>query len=370
MRVPLSQIDLELLHIIELDPTISVQELAKKTGVSWITANRHIKRLREERVLSEPIAVFNPDRLGLERHVVMLKATSENDLEVLEVACDVHPYTHYRVRTYGPYTGLFAQFDIPSDGVGNLHKFLDELSRLNICEVVEARRSTGHRTSTRTNLQKFDSKTMTWDYDWEEWTHAIAKTSDHIQPMSPSKEISTLTPVDLQILRELTANANVNQTVLQEKLSLSQSSVSRKVLALTENYIESVRAQIDRSIFDVTSTKMFYCPRVDDPTRYRLFNSFSLENAPPFPIYIDLLDANGVLIWGRMPPSHEHRLFYTLWQYLPSLQVFTMDTVRNHSQLYWFYPDNYDAEKKRWRSDSDWMIEQPLRELKAKFGVV
>ncbi|MCF2135897.1 MAG: Lrp/AsnC family transcriptional regulator [Candidatus Thorarchaeota archaeon] len=371
LSISLSQIDLKLLQIIELNPTISIQELAKKTGVSWITANRHLQQLRDAQVLSDPVAVFNPDKLGLERYIVLLRAKTERSIEVLEVACDVHPYTHYRSRTYGPYTGLFAQFDIPPDGRDNLQRFLEGLCKLDMCEIVDARRGTSFRTSTKTNLELFDSMTMTWDYDWTEWSHDISTVSDREELSSfTASEIPLLTPVDLRILQELTANANVNQTHLQKKLSLSQSSVSRKVIALTQNYIESVRAQIDRSRFDVTSTKMFFCPHAEDSIRNKLFNAFSLETAPPFPISIDLLEEHGVLLWGRMPPSHEHKLFYTLWKFLPELQVFTMDTVRNHSRLYWFYPDNFDADRKRWRSDKHWMIEQPMQSLKEKYGLL
>ncbi len=358
------------MQVIELEPTISIQELAKKTGVSWITANRHLQRLRDAQILSDPIAVFSPDRLGLERHIVFLRATAERSIEVLEDACDAHPYTHYRSRVYGPYTGIFAQFDIPPEGRTNLQRFLETLCKLDKCEIVELRRSTGHRVVSHTKLELFDPKTMTWNYDWTEWSDKIATSSDKIDTSSssPTRSIS-LTQVDLQILRELTANANVNQAQLQEKLSISQSSVSRKMISLSENYIESVRAQIDRSRFDVTSTKLFYCPHADDAVRNRLFNAFSLESAPPFPISLDLLDDHGVLLWGRMPPSHEHKLFYTLWKILPDLQVFTMDTIRGHSRLYWFYPDNFDTDRKSWRSDTHWMIEQPMQELREKYGL-
>lgn len=365
--MPLSQLDLKILHLIELRPTISVQELAKMTGVSWITANRHIKKLREDRVLSDPVAVFNPDRLGLERHVVFLEATGESGLQALEIACDVHPYTHYRSRVYGPYPGLFVQFDIPPVGATLLQEFLDELAGMGHGQVRVSRRSSGFRASTIPSLTLFDPKTMTWHYDWTKWTEQIGRLSPRLERPGVSRGADqrlNLTEADLGILRELTSNANLNQAILQKMFSLSQSTVSRKVISIRERFIESVRAQIDRSRFDITSTKMFYSENVDDATRARLFNAFSLDTAPPFPMSIDLLDDGGVLLWGRMPPSHEHNLFYALWRYLHNLQVFTMDTVRDHSRLYWFYPANYDVESQQWRCDRTWMVEQPLDDLR------
>jgi len=369
--MPLSQLDLELLHLIELRPTISVQELAKKTGVSWITANRHIQRLRDERILSDPVAVFNPGSFGLVRHVVFVECRNEDSLRTIELACDLHPYTHYRSRVYGPYPGAFAQFDIPVGGERHLVTFFNRLSNISACDVRVLRKSSGYRKSTVPNLALFDPKSMTWEYDWSAWTDAIAQASTKLPSDVPPSERRTSTPpnltrTDLEILRELTANANINQSSLQKRLSLSQSTVSRKVIFLRESFIDSVRAQIDRSRFDITSTKMFYCDEVDIETQARLFNALHSESAPPFPMSIDLLDGNALLLWGRMPPSHEHSLFYVLWRYLPGLQVFTMDTVRDHSRLYWFYPENFDVDTQSWRNDERWMVDEPLRQLESR----
>ena len=363
--MPLSQLDLKLLHLIELKPMVSIKELAERTGVSWVTANRHLQQLRKDRVLSDPIAVFDPDALGLERHIVVLQTDSEGCLEGLEKACDIHPYTHYRSRIYGPMTGLFIQFDVPPEGGHNLHLFLEGLHDLGLCKISGMFRSSGIRTTTVTDLRHFDPETMSWRYDWDAWASDIQHASSELKRVKRPNRGTRLafTTVDLAILRELTANASIGQAVLQEKFNLSQSTVSRKVLFLMQNFVDSVRAQIDRSRFDVTSTKMFLSTDSGESARNRIYNAFSLSTAPPFPIAIDLIEESGVVLWGRMPPSHEHKFFYTLWRYLPDIQVFTMDTVRNHSQLYWFYPENYDVNIQRWKYDREWMVDTPLRVL-------
>lgn len=362
----IAELDAQILHMIELEPTIPVQKLAKKVGTSWITANRHIKKLRNLGILSNPIAVFNPKSLGLERHIVLFRVTSEKQIENLEIACDIHPYTHYRTRIYGPFTGLFTQFDVPPSGHLNLEKFLDVLEEHNLCCEVLDMRSTGHRTSTHTNLQMFDSKSISWEYDWKKWSKIIEKSSPEVGDVEQETKTPFLDSVDLKILRELTSNANVSQGELQEKYSVSQSTVSRKMIAINNLYIESIRAQIDRSKFDVISTKLFYCNKPDPNNRRKLLNAFHSEDAPPFPLSIDLLENGAVFIWGRMPPSHEHELYYTLWNYVPELQVFTMDTVSNHSRLYWFYPENYDSVTRDWKTGYEWMVDAPLRALQEK----
>ncbi len=363
----LSDIDIRILHLVELQPTITTQELARRAGVSWITADRHLKKLRKEGVLSDPVAVFDPSALGLQRHVVLMGAGTEEQLRGLEVACDLHPYTHYRARVYGPFPGLFSQFDVPPGSTALLEEFLQGLSDLGLAESTVVRASTGHRAHSPTNLEAFDLKTRTWEYSWEEWGRAIASADPTLPPRpSPRPDSLSLSEVDLEILRALTANANIPQSELQRELSLSQSTTSRKVLRIMREFIESVRAQIDRAQFDVVSTKLLYAPGVDEATCGRVFNAFSSPSVPPFPLAIDLLEGGDIMVWGRMPPSHEHSLFYTLWQHLPRLRVFTVDTVGQHSCMYWFYPKNYDTSQQAWRADHDWMVDTPLSALETK----
>lgn len=344
-----------------------MKRLAENVGTSWITANRHIEQLRESGILSNSYAVFNPGSLGLVRHVVFFDASSETQVERLEMACDLHPYTHYRSRIYGPSAGLFTQFDIPPSGAQLLSEFLSGLRGLGFCDDAEDIPSIGHRYSTPVNLERFDSESQSWDYDWSKWLSVIdgsdSETGDAEQNLQPPQ----LSSVELNILRDLTSNADISQRELQEKYSISQSTASRKMTAVKEQYIESIRARIDRSRFDVTSTKLFYCSQAAKGVRQKIFNALQRDDAPPFPLSIDLLSQDAVLIWGRMPPTHEHRLFYSLWRYLPKLKVFTMDTVGNHSSLYWFYPENYDLDNGSWKVGRDWMVTIPLEALKRKY---
>jgi len=229
-------------------------------------------------------------------------------------------------------------------------------------------KSTGYRLSTTTNLQKYDSTSMSWKYDWYPWLEEICSVSNKLPDIALRNEPVDSLPsgVELEILRRMTANADVSQSELEAELSLSQSTISRKMILVRENYIDSIRAQIDRSRFDISSTKLFYCPDASDDNRATIYNALLSKLAPPFPLAIDLLERGGFLLWGRMPPSHEHSLFYALWTKLPSLQVFTMDTVRNHSRLYWFYPENISAEG-NWKSDDEWLLHEPLRELQKHY---
>lgn len=362
-----SELDLRLLQYIELNPTISVRELAKKVKISWITAQRHFKELKNEGILSDPIAVFNPSSIGLDRHLVLFKTQDEQQLEQLEAACDAHPYTHYRTRIYGPFSGLFSQFDVPPKGSNNLERYFASLKDEGVFENLIHHTSLNYRRSTKTNLELFRADTHSWRFEWNAWLKDIDSASEQLPSSDDKRELGDLKldHCDLEILRDLTANASISGADLEKKYMLSQSMVSRKLIFLKENVIESVRAQIDRSRFNIISTKLFYIPEAPDKNRARLYNAFSAPSAPPFPLSIDLLEEGGVILWGRMPPLFEHGLYYLLWSMLPSLQVFTMETSGGHSRLYWFYPENLDPTTKDWRTDDDWMLTSPLQELRS-----
>ncbi len=359
----LSELDMQILHMLEIEPTISVRKLAEKVEASWITINRHIENLESSGVLSNPIAVFNPRNLGLERHVVFFQVRDETQIQILEAMCDIHPYTHYRTRIYGPFAGVFAQFDIPPGGHSNLIRLIKSLKDQDYCIDFNELASIGNRFSTHTDLSLFDVRTLTWNYDWDRWVKTLEQSSTKVPRIPRTSRTPSLKTVDLEILRELTANAKVSQNKLQEKYGVSQSTASRKMININELFIESIRPQINRSIFDVTSTKLFYCEKASDESRGKIFNAMQSDDAPPFPMSLDFLEYGALVIWGRMPPSHEHKLYYTLWKYLHDLKVFTMDTVRGHSRLYWFYPENYDTKAKEWKEDQEWMIDAPLKAL-------
>ncbi len=363
----MSELDLRILQILEFSPTIPVKQLAENVGTSWITANRHIEHLRESGILSNSYAVFDPGRLGLVRHVVFFTASSETQVEKLEMACDLHPYTHYRARIYGPSTGLFTQFDIPLSGTQHLSEFLEALQDLGFSSDVQDIPSTGHRVSTPANLERFDSQNQSWNYDWNQWPNIIDSCTTEIETPEQDLQTPELSSVELGVLRDLTSNADISQREIQEKYSVSQSTASRKMALVEEQFIESIRARIDRSRFDVTSTKLFFSTQAEQGAREKLFNALQREDAPPFPLSIDLLDEGALLLWGRMPPTHEHNLFYALWRYLPEIRVFTMDTVGNHSSLYWFYPENYDLDRNSWKVSKEWMVTIPLDSLKRKY---
>ncbi|MFX1475691.1 MAG: winged helix-turn-helix transcriptional regulator [Promethearchaeota archaeon] len=365
----LTYLDFKMLQLIELHPQITVQELAKRLDITWVTAREHLKQLKRKGILAEPIAVFNPDHLGLERHVVIFKVHTENQIIGLEHACDIHPYTHYRSRIYGPFAGVFAQFDIPSLGNSVLQQFFEHLQEMELFDEILLHKSTGYRRSTVLDLQRYNPHTMVWTYNWQNWMKAIREAAQTLPPIkNPSSTDNAFSFIDLQILRELTARATIKQTEIRDKFSLTKSTTSRKIKFIFENYIESIRAQIRRAEFNVIATKFFYCLNAKPQLRNQLFNAFAAPSCPPFPLSIDLLEENGVSLWGRMPPTNEYHLFYTLWEHLPSLQVFTMDTVGSHSRLYWFYPENYDSEASAWRVDKDYVIDTPLKMLKRKLN--
>ncbi len=60
----LDAIDLQLLAQLQLDATLSNQELAEKVGTSAPTCLRRIKRLREAGLIERQVAILQPEKLA------------------------------------------------------------------------------------------------------------------------------------------------------------------------------------------------------------------------------------------------------------------------------------------------------------------
>ncbi|KKK57054.1 hypothetical protein LCGC14_3058370, partial [marine sediment metagenome] len=121
--------DFKLIQALQTDPLISMKKLAKKVDISWPTVKKRYNRMVEEGIIGLPVAIYKVETLGLLRISVIAKVLTMELLKKLELACDVHPYTHYRSRFFGEHFGLLIQFDIPnnSEAQDNIKLFFDEL---------------------------------------------------------------------------------------------------------------------------------------------------------------------------------------------------------------------------------------------------
>ena len=92
---------MEILQLLENYPLKSYSELAQKISVSPQTFIRRVEELRTQNVIREVYSSLNPESLLLERHIAIILTESIEGIKILELACDIHPYTSSRNRIFG-----------------------------------------------------------------------------------------------------------------------------------------------------------------------------------------------------------------------------------------------------------------------------
>ncbi len=97
----IDSIDEKIINELTKNSKITVRELGKKLGVSFVTAMKRIKRLEKEKVIEGYTARINYDKLGYDIHVIIDVRISKGRLFELEKRIARHPNIHTVYDTTG-----------------------------------------------------------------------------------------------------------------------------------------------------------------------------------------------------------------------------------------------------------------------------
>ncbi len=359
----LSNEDFAILLALESNPSMPMTELADLLDVTRITAKKRVDDLRERQIIRDPIAIYNPVVLGLDRISVIAKVQSLDKLQLLEIACDEHPYTHYRARAFGGDFGLFIQFDTPINTVKLLDDFFKELVNKNIIKDYELLPSIGLRNENYADLKRYNIKMSNWNFSWIDWFNSLPDTQEKIHAEEKILiDYSKFSENHFKILRMLTANGSIKQTDIKEKLKLSKTQTHRDYNYVMENYIDTIRFIYNREIFDLTETYVAIGYNLTERKIAQILAAIK-DSPPPFRLAIDILANNRLLLWADMSPAQASNFAFSMWQQNEQTKIYTLDTKK--SRLYWFYPDNFDFNDKCWKINEDYFIKTPLKKTMA-----
>jgi len=62
--VKLSKQDLKILELLQIDVKTSVERLSEEVGLSAASIQRHLKRLRDNKVIAQEVAIISPDSVN------------------------------------------------------------------------------------------------------------------------------------------------------------------------------------------------------------------------------------------------------------------------------------------------------------------
>ena len=343
------------------DPFVSITEIASTLGVTRTTARKRVESLKRREIIRSPIAVYSPYSLGLRRLNVIAHVDSLENLEKLVLACNEHPYTHYRTRLLGGAIGLFIQFDIPENTVALIETFLQELEQNNIIQNFTLYPSTGIRKEVYANIKRFNFELSRWDFTWENWFESLENESISLpEKRKINTNFEKFQANHFQILRMLTANSELMQTEIMEKLPLSRTQAHREYNYVMDNYVDSIRTIYNREIFNLTESYLLVAKDLSEKFIARLFSAMN-NNPPPFRFALDHIENNQLICWGNFTSIRAINLAYKLWEVTDKVELYTLDT--RFSRLYWFYPDNFDFQTHQWRISKDYVVDKPLKTI-------
>ncbi|MHA1303374.1 MAG: AsnC family transcriptional regulator [Candidatus Heimdallarchaeaceae archaeon] len=370
--------DYKLLLLLQNEPTITYAKIAEELGVSAPTAKRRVEKLKEKKIYRGKRVLYRPESLGLTRYLFILYVYDVSSLEKLEAALKYHPYIISRSRIYGTRLGIIAQFNYPSKDPSLLLELFNRLKERGIIQSVIPFQSTGIRKTLQMDLERLSLSTLKWSYDWDSCLEKLSKIEPKPLPEPSSPVLSSMKPVDFKILEILTRgkipskngkrfDTEITQVKLSEYLNIETTEIWRRYHFLEDHVLSRYTSIFSREYFNISSEKIIIMSFPTEEQLYKCYILFTDEKeGPPFRYHIEIYknqrDKKHLILYVSLPQYHEAQLIYTLSR-IAKLRVFNVDTIGRSSVSYYFYPEAVDTEKKQWKTDTDFVLETPLKEI-------
>jgi len=380
----------QIFLVLQHNPTIAISQLANGLGYSTTLVNSRIRSLKEQgfiradkeisvpflgnRIQTEVEADYDPFALQLSRLNIFLHGVrSLEKLQELEQLLAIHPYSHYHVASFGNQATLFCQFDIPETGIVYLEELLDRLIELDYFNsystMLDPRIVKTRIDPTRWLIQsqswlvvddQLNSATNDSELDFL-WNDFQEINTDTAQIHAQTSTMKKLDKIDLQLVRELTVNANPNISELSKHYAISRSRLSRRLKRIRQEVIREERLVFDNSVYNLTYGQIIRAQfRQDDPLQMQSLYQFLNQNAFPFNSQVIMTETE--FIWLIVStPAYAAMLSRFVWEHTDDIELFQLDL--NSSQTYYLYPNSY-SDDQGWIDTRDFIFVQPLELLK------
>lgn len=358
--VQFDRFDLLTLNSICAEPLASLQRLAELAGISVKSLKRRLVLLKDTSVLLRVAARVNLSTVGLQLTPV-LASVPFNEIESVEKACDLHPYTRYRVRCIGSSNGLFMIFGIPRGTEFQLTEFLDGLKRLSIVDEFRILRMVAEPVYKNPDFASYDPVSETWGFKIAKWTRGLSSHTAELQQFSPSN-LKELDHRDLVLLRLLTEDARKPQKVLAKELHVPEYEISRRLKFILQKHIVSnYDVFLGRRLFRFAPGALFEAVCSLDTTRAV---AKGLEALPFQASFMPTVD--GFLLYAGLPSPLFTEIGASLLRHSEAVSV--MWTDYDTSMHYYFDEAPHVEGRGEWETNRRFAIDEPLSELRRKLG--
>jgi len=348
---------LDILNILIKDPTASFNKIAKKLSLSPTTVKKAYNKLISENLISSVYALVNYPAIDREMVSVFIKSHVRK-WNMLENALDGHFYLRSRVRCIGSVAGIHAFFAIPKGTLPYLREFLEGLRNMNLLEDYTLVTPASKWFYSEPDLKYFNSKTFTWNIDWNK----IRETYENVEPEiisgSDKSVMDKLTLADFKIIDRLTVNARIRKKELAKFAGLKPYELSRRIKFLhREKVILKYRVSLGPRMIEHLSG--FAVNAKCNGLITRKIAAF-FKTLPFQSTFIPTKD--GFLAFILMTSSAFIQLSSLLYENCTKLDISWLDY--RYSKLWNIAYEAYKDGK--WNMDYDFMVTKPLETIKQK----
>ncbi|MHA1352765.1 MAG: Lrp/AsnC family transcriptional regulator [Candidatus Heimdallarchaeaceae archaeon] len=359
--IPITYQDYELLLLLQNEPTISFNQIAKKLGITPPTVKKKVESLKQRKIYRGKTVLYKPESLNLTRYFFVLYTPSLDELERLEIALKYHPYIISRSRFYGSRLGVFAQFNYPKKKSELLLAFIDALKKEGLVSSYLFYESLGSRRTMQIDLERLSLSSFKWTFNWDKCYSKLLTIEPSPLPSPSPSVLDKMKPVDFKILEILTRgkipkndgsfDTEITQKKISNYLNVETTEIWRRYHFLKENVLSGYSSRFSREFFNINSEKIIFMTFDDEIQLARCFTLFTDEKG-----------RKQLILYVSLPQYHEAHLIYTLSK-IANLRVYNVDTIGKSSVSYSFYSEAFDFNKKMWKVDKKFVLDVPLREI-------
>ncbi|MFQ6074593.1 MAG: Lrp/AsnC family transcriptional regulator [Candidatus Bathyarchaeia archaeon] len=356
----LNETDLKILVALGENPLGSISWLSKRVGIAPSTLSKRLSRLVDMRIFERPGYVSAQvcySSVGLELAAVFIQASPEH-WALMEKACDLHPYTRYRIRCMGAVNGFFVMFAVPRGTVSLLLQFLDALARKGVITNYHLQTPINKWAYTEADFRLHDAKTGLWRFDWDEWEARMDVEEPSPLRLYPPSVLEKMDEVDMLILRRLSIDARMERRLIAKAVGVRPYQLSRRLKFYEENQvIDSYRIVFGPVILGMLTVALFEgkCP-VDVTEKI----AFAVSELPFQTTFVPT--QSGFILYSVIPATGFPNLAAALQRRCASVNVMWGDYTT--SMRYWFDNEVSNFREGAWVVDRDFMVVNVIDGLK------
>jgi len=377
----ISQKELSLILAIQQHPLATYDALSEFTQIPKSTVFEIAKKLEK---LIFVTAQIDLDSLGLELVDVFVKADKAGKVSYLEYIGQNHPFVSYYSRIYGTYSGIYLQFRIPKGTISLLSYFFQLLKNQDYVEDFTMLQLGNRINYTTVDVNAWDFKSLTWKFSWRDWFDIPTDQDEKNKNNNRNRNIqnkniqnkninnnhnklSWLQSRDIAILSTIfynvrRSNISIKEELIRNEWEINDSTLSRRLKHIKEDYVSGYRVQINGRLFDLVNTILIWGHGSEEELR-RIQRRIESH---PIPFISTFKIENFTMYWYiHLPTYHLSELLYNLRIILDEIHFFYVDYPRAKS--YSLDPKAWVESKHEWNTKKDYFCGKVIEKAKADF---